>query len=345
MDDKEQILKGILYSNLGKTGPEVKSYYPEVGFNLAQLSLIAIKSMTILTGEEGRVPERLSIIPFTKYEILGLIHHFEVKNPESRGGAIDSNLTVLFDEKYSSIAYKYSEQFEPLLQEVSKKIIERELAKQHDPTSTGHEIRPLLQEAYDNLLNNLASLREAEKKALNRTQDKKPDFRLKIVVLGDPGVGKTTMLLRYVEESFKESYLPTIGVNISSKDVIVKDAIKVRLNFYDIAGQDKFELTRRIFYDGLDGTLLVFDVTNAKTLGHIDNWVLDVISSTSKKAIGMLVGNKIDLKDNREVKKSDGALVASKYDLEYLETSAKTGENIIKTFEKLAEIIIKDKGY
>ncbi|MHA1299999.1 MAG: Rab family GTPase [Candidatus Helarchaeota archaeon] len=336
MDEQIKILKGILYNALGDLGPEAKAHYPKSYFDLAKLNIIPIKTITLLTGEEGRIPEKLSIIPFTKYQLLAIIHHFEVIDEKSRGGVVDSNITVLFDEKYSSIAYKYSEQFEPILKEVAKKINECEQKKQK------LKIEQLLSELYQTLLKNLSSLKEAEKKAISRIKEKKPDFRVKIVVIGDAGVGKTTMLLRYVDDAFQESYLPTIGVNISNKDVEVNNK-KIRLNIYDIAGQDKFELTRRIFYEGLEGVLIVFDLTNQDSFLHLENWFDDVSSAIAPKKIkGLLIGNKLDLAEKRKISKLDADLIATKFGLNYIEISAKTGNHLKEAFRILAEILLRD---
>ncbi|MHA1376943.1 MAG: Rab family GTPase [Candidatus Helarchaeota archaeon] len=336
MDSENNILKGIMYNTMGDLGPECKFDYPEKYFDLYKLNIIPIKTTTVLTGEEGRVPEKLSIIPFTKYEILAIVHYFEVENSSSRGGVIDSNITVLFNEKYSSIIYKYSEQFEPLLKELAKKI------NQCEQINNQLKIRNLLEEMYSTLLKNLASLRDAEKKAINRIRDEKPHYRAKVVVIGDAGVGKTTMLLKYVDEAFQESYLPTIGVNLSNKDVWVRDK-KIRLNIYDIAGQERFQLTRRIFYEGLEAVLIVFDVTNNDSFIHVDNWIKDVSSAIyPQKLKGLLIGNKIDLKDTRKITKQAADDVAKKYNLASMEISAKTGENINETFKKLAEKLIKN---
>lgn len=338
MENSEEILRGVIYNTMGDRGPEAKFYYPKSDFfDPAKLSLIAVKTVTLLTGEEGRIPKGISIITFAKYQLLGIIFHFEVRNESFRGNFIDSNITVLFNEKYSSIAYKYSEQFESLLREVSKEIIENEIAENQQ------KIELLVQELYVKLLKNLASLKKGEEKALKRLPERKPDFRLKIVVIGDANVGKTTMLLKYIDNSFQETYLPTIGINISNKKVSF-DEFNILLNFYDIAGQEKFELIRRVFYEGLNGTLIVYDVTNENSFKNLEKWITEISSEfPSKSPIGIIIGNKIDLRSQRIVEKEAGEDFAREHNLGYIEVSAKTGENINEVFTKLARLIIENE--
>ncbi|NVM02016.1 MAG: GTP-binding protein [Candidatus Helarchaeota archaeon] len=334
MVNEKQILKGIIYTVVGEFGPEVKDYYPQTEFDLAILELVAIKSMTLLTGEEGRVPKEVSIIPFVKYQLIGIVYHFELKDESKRGGARDSNLTVLFNEKYSSLAYKYSEQFEKLLREVANKIIEKEISNNEE------KIEPVLKELYQKLLNNLDSIREAEKRARERVVEKKPDFRFKVVVIGDAGVGKTTLLLRFVDDSFQESYLPTIGVNVCNKKVSIANK-NIHLNIFDIAGQEKFSLMRRVFYEDVNSVLIMYDVSNKESFDHIESWIKDVSPNfSSKKPIGLIIGNKIDLKSKRVITRKAAEKIAEKFGLGYVETSAKTGEKVNEAFKQLAEILV-----
>ncbi len=334
MENKE-ILQGILYTTLGNAGPEVKYCYPENCLDAVQLNLIPIKTSSLLTGEEGEVPERIAIITFAKYKLIGLVKFFEVNVEGARGGANDSNLSILFNEEFSSIAYKYSENFEPLLKEVSKRINEFEMA------NNDQKIGETVKELYESLLQNLVTLQEAEKRALTSLADKKPSFRFKIVVIGDPSVGKTTLILRYVDNAFRKSYLPTIGVNVSVKKVLIDDKV-VSLSFFDVAGQQEFRLMRRSFYQGVDGALIIFDVTNRDSFQNLEHWISDVGQEfPTKVPRGFVVGNKIDRESDRVITKEDGMKIAQKYGLNYVETSAKNGENVNDTFLKLAEMIKK----
>ncbi|MHA1383842.1 MAG: Rab family GTPase [Candidatus Helarchaeota archaeon] len=335
MEKKDEILVGVLYNSMLDVGPGTKSHFPKIEFfDKPKLTLLAIKSITLLTGEEGEVPERVSIILFAKYHLLGIVYHFEVTDPTSRGGCVDSNLIILFNEKYSSIAYKYSDLFQLLLKEVSDKINELEQKKDNKG------IDELMENLYNRLLENLKNLRKAEEDALKHVP-KKSDYTFKVVIVGDGMVGKTTTLFRYVDNCFEESYLPTIGVNVTNKMVKIKGK-NVKLNFYDIAGQKKFELMRRVFYEGLNAALILYDVTNIESFQHLEDWIEDVKSAFgSNKMKGLIAGNKIDLKGQRIVNKLDADRIASKYGLDYIEISAKTGENVNDAFKKLAEHLLE----
>ncbi|MFX1450406.1 MAG: Rab family GTPase [Promethearchaeota archaeon] len=334
MVKKDIILKGVVYSAMSDIGPNVKFHYPKLEFfDDATLSTIAIKSITLLTGDEGQVPDQISIILFAKYQLLGIVFQFEVVDETSRGGVVDSNIVILFDEKYSSIAYKYSDLFNALLIEVAKKINESEIAKDKE------RVESLIIQLYETLLKNLDSLKKAEEQALNLPKKKSPAYRFKVVVVGDGRVGKTTTLLRYIDNAFQETYLPTIGVNVTNKDITVAGK-KVRLNFFDIAGQEKFKLMRRVFYEGLNGAIIMFDITSIESFQHLENWIKDVSEAFSPKEMkAIIVGNKIDLE--RFIKKEDVEAIAKKFGLEYIETSAKTGENIKEAFTTLAKLILK----
>ncbi len=335
MVKKDLILKGVTYNRMWDMGPEVKFHYPKSDFfDSARLTTIAVKSITLSLGDEGIVGERISIIQFVKFQLLGMVFPFEVKDETSRGGVVDSNIVILFNEKYTSIAYKYSDLFNALLTEVSKKIKESELENKKE------EVESLMIQLYEKLLTNLESLKKAEEQALKPAK-KKPAYRFKVVVIGDGRVGKTTTLLRYVDNAFQETYLPTIGVNVSNKDISVAGK-KIRLNFYDIAGQEKFKLMRRVFYEGLNGAVIMFDVTSIESFQHLENWIKDVTEAFSpKKLKGIIVGNKIDLESQRLIKKEDAEAIANKFGLNYIETSAKTGDNIKESFKVLAELILE----
>ncbi|NVM02017.1 MAG: GTP-binding protein [Candidatus Helarchaeota archaeon] len=340
MVKKDFILKGVVYNAMGDVGPEVKFHHPKSDFfDDATLTTIAIKSITLLTGDEGHVPDQISIILYAKYQLLGILFQFEVTDEKSRGGVVDSNIIILFNEKYSSIAYKYSDLFNALLIEVAKKINESEMAKNRE------EVESIIVKLYETLIKNLDSLKKAEAQALKTVKKKKPAYRFKIVVIGDGRVGKTTTLLRYVDNAFQETYLPTIGVNVSNKDISLARAtkkVRVRLNFYDIAGQEKFKLMRRVFYEGLNGAVIMFDITSIESFQHLDNWIKDVSEAFSpKKVKGIIVGNKIDLESQRIIKKEDAEAIAKKFGLDYIEVSAKSGEKINEAFTLLAKIVMK----
>jgi len=160
------------------------------------------------------------------------------------------------------------------------------------------------------------------------------DFKWKIVVIGDPAVGKTSLMLRYTQKTFKELYIPTVGVQVSIKTVKIENHL-CALNVWDIAGQQKFSNIRRLFYEGADATIIVFDITDQQSFINSSKWYNDLPSFNKK--IGALIGNKIDLENKRVISEEWGKTLSEKMGFQYFETSAKNGRNVENLFQYLAQ--------
>jgi len=154
---------------------------------------------------------------------------------------------------------------------------------------------------------------------------KGPQF--KIVIVGEPAVGKTTLVRYFTGKQMHDEYLPTLGVEITTKKVKVGNNRVLTLMLWDLAGQPQFKIVRPVYYKGSSGVIFMFDVTMPHTLARIDDWVSECYS-VIKSAPGTLVGNKIDLKDGRVVDRSTAEARASRLGLQYFETSGKLGQNI-----------------
>ena len=165
---------------------------------------------------------------------------------------------------------------------------------------------------------------------------KEPIF--KVVFIGDQGVGKTSLITRYATSAFKTDYLPTLGANIVAKEVSVEGRI-VTLILWDIAGQERFSGVRDKYYNGASIAAVVYDISAHSTLKNVKIWLNDVKSYAPKNIPVVLVGNKIDL-PNRAVTKEEGEELAEEIRAVFLETSAKTGEDVRKLFEKLLGLLI-----
>ena len=180
---------------------------------------------------------------------------------------------------------------------------------------------------------------------------KKRNFIYKICVVGDGGVGKTSMVLRYCENSFKESYIMTIGSNFSTKSVELPNHpdIAVRLQIWDLAGQKHFSFVRPPFYRGLTGLVYVFDLTRRSSFQNLLEWKDEVEKVVSGKP-SILVGNKIDLADaeddsKREISTQEGeSLMGELGSLAYFEGSAKEGIGVSKVFTALTLTILRSSG-
>jgi small GTP-binding protein len=280
------------------------------------------------------------------FNLKGIIKYIERPDETKRGEAAISSITVLFNEAYDLIFYKYIEQLESTFADTTQKIIELE-----NRQASSDEIYVELTNLRIKITEILEDLRNKEKKESEAfPEQKKPGekilgFNYKIVVCGDPGVGKTSTILRFTDHAFMQTYIPTLGVSISEKSIQVQND-HVNLILWDIAGQSKFELMRRHFYKGLEAVILIFDLTNRKSFESIQNWYNDIKSNVvpSKEILtGFILGNKEDLVSERNITSEEASHIAKELDLEYLETSALTGKNVEESFYKLAESLIKSK--
>lgn len=177
------------------------------------------------------------------------------------------------------------------------------------------------------------------------TETKK--WALKLTVLGDPAVGKTSLINKYITDSFSSDYQPTLGVNILTKDLqFEENNSEIRLLLWDLAGQEKYELTRKMFFQGSAGSLLVYDKTRSSTFERISSkWLKDFKEYGRPDGVYILVGNKLDLKESTNVSSEEGRKLSQDIDaVEFIETSAKYGENVEKAFKNLVSDVLGKSG-
>jgi len=173
-------------------------------------------------------------------------------------------------------------------------------------------------------------------------------FIYKICVVGDGGVGKTSMVLRYTDDSFKENYIMTIGSNFSTKSVDLPEypQYNIKLQIWDLAGQKHFSFVRPPFYRGATGIIYVFDLTRRSSFANLPNWRTEVEKVVTSRP-SVLVGNKLDLatQGNREIGEQDGESLKNELQaLSYFETSAKEGVNIEDVFKITVLEILKSSN-
>ena len=158
----------------------------------------------------------------------------------------------------------------------------------------------------------------------------------KLILIGDEGCGKTNILSRYINQKFQNDTKATIGVELSSKTFTINND-KINAQFWDTAGQEKYKSMTAAYYKGALGALIVYDITKKYTFESIDRWITDLTNTADKRIKIILLGNKSDLEEQREVSREEGEMKAKEYNIAFMETSALNGNNIEIAFNKLVE--------
>jgi len=169
----------------------------------------------------------------------------------------------------------------------------------------------------------------------------------KLAVLGNSAVGKTSLINQYIHQKFEQDYHPSLGVNIVIKEMDLEEKnIHVKMILWDIAGQDKYDLSRKAFFQGCAGALFVYDVTRQDTFKDVRaKWLKDLKEFGKKNAAYLLIGNKNDLTEEKIVTTQDGEKLAKKMKAsEFIETSAKQGGNVEKAFKTLVLSVISNRA-
>ena len=169
----------------------------------------------------------------------------------------------------------------------------------------------------------------------------KEDFKIKIVVVGDSGVGKTNLIKRFITNEFSENFKATIGVEFMSKTYRINKHL-FKIEIWDTAGQERYKSITAVYYKGAKGGIVVYDTTEQTTFDNIDKWMLEIKDKTSKDIKLMIIGNKIDLKDEREVENEEALKKAVSFGIPLMETSALDATNVKEAFNGLLKEIYKD---
>ena len=170
------------------------------------------------------------------------------------------------------------------------------------------------------------------------------DLVFKILLLGDSEVGKSCFLMRYSENVFIENYITTIGLDYKLKTVKLDTGKTIKVQLWDTAGQDKYRTIAKNYYKGSHGILLLYDITKQSSFDNIREWVRDIKEEVSEKAIIFLIGNKIDIEDQRKISKEKGEELAEEFKIPFFEASAKSGENVDEVFKALYNKICEIYG-
>ena len=158
----------------------------------------------------------------------------------------------------------------------------------------------------------------------------------KIIIIGDSTTGKTNILNKYLNNKFDKDFKATIGVELGNKTLKIKNDT-VNCQIWDTAGQERYRSMTKAYYKGALGALIVYDITKKFTFENIENWIVELKNSADKKVSIILIGNKNDLENERQVKKEEAETKAKEYGIAFLETSALNGDNIELAFKTLIE--------
>lgn len=162
------------------------------------------------------------------------------------------------------------------------------------------------------------------------------DYMIKLLLIGDSGVGKSCLLLRFSEDSFTSSFITTIGIDFKIKKLLLDDKW-VKLQIWDTAGQERFRTITSAYYRGAMGILLVYDISDQSSFNNIKNWMKNIEQHASDNVNKILVGNKSDMSDDkRAVSYSTGKALADQHNMRFIETSAKEGVNVEEVFATIA---------
>uniref|UniRef100_A0A1A9WPK1 Ras-related protein Rab-21 n=1 Tax=Glossina brevipalpis TaxID=37001 RepID=A0A1A9WPK1_9MUSC len=166
-------------------------------------------------------------------------------------------------------------------------------------------------------------------------------YNFKVVLLGEGCVGKTSIVLRYVEDKFNPQHISTLQASFLTKKVNLDNGAKVQLNIWDTAGQERFHALGPIYYRGSHGAILVYDITDEDSFQKVKNWVKELKRMLGSDIVLTIAGNKTDLEEERTVPHDEALNYAESVGAHYFETSAKANENIEELFTELTKLMIE----
>ena len=166
------------------------------------------------------------------------------------------------------------------------------------------------------------------------------EMMVKVVLVGDSGVGKTNIMSKYLKNEFHEDSKATVGVEFGSKQFNI-EGHQIKAQIWDTAGQERYKAITSAYYKGAKGAFVVYDITRKQSFESVDRWINDLKAAADKKLSIIIIGNKCDLEDQRQVNKEQGEEKAKNFEVAFMETSAFSGENLNQAFEKMMNEVFK----
>ena len=202
-------------------------------------------------------------------------------------------------------------------------------------------------EQNNNIKNNIISMENTYNNNNNHEKyslSKQYDDLFKLVIIGDSGVGKSCLLLRFADDTFTENFYSTIGVDFRFKCLEIGDR-KCKLQIWDTAGQERFKTVTSAYYRGADGIIIVFDQTDKDSYNNVQNWIEDISRYSTDDPVKIIFANKDDIsQEKKSVDNEDIIELEKRTGLEIIKTSAKTGDKVTYAFEKLTQKLLLERN-
>ena len=172
------------------------------------------------------------------------------------------------------------------------------------------------------------------------------DKTCQILIIGDTSVGKSSLISRYANGTFREEYLATVGLDYCTKNEIINNKT-IQIKLWDTAGQERFKALTQNYFRNAEGVLLVYDVTSTDSFDNLKYWISSIKDNMKQQDMNIpliIIGNKIDMEDSREIIKENAEKFAGENNYKYFETSAKTGVGVDDAIRELVNQVLKQTG-
>ena len=178
----------------------------------------------------------------------------------------------------------------------------------------------------------------------NNSKEEHSDIKVKIMLIGNSNVGKTSIIKRYCKNIFSKSHISTVGIDLETKNIKIGKQI-INLQLWDTAGQERYRVLSKNYYNNSDAFIIVYDITNSKSFENVTNWIMQIKENASENVKIVLFGNKSDLEDQRIINEEEGKKFGKDNNINFYETSAENGANVEKAIIDLVKEVINDENF